>query len=977
MSHMKVPLSILRAALTVFLVFGAATTAHAFIGPGTQSPGSGGGLFYVDPNRNIGFGTSSSTPVSTFNPTSTESGPSNFGYVFTVASTSNPGIAVKKTSATGFGYVQYIWSVRDFGNLQLYREASNLPGFAIFDINPYGDVAIGQKATSTGVGVPARLFVGGSIKAAENVIASSSFIGNAANLTGVSPLSISGGFFQNAVYAFPGPGGGAASLAVGTSTIANLPQVLSVYGGGYFSGSVGIGTTTPATTLQIVSSGNNGVAIGTTGYPSWMGNNGLYVDGAFRAGTYLVASGGSVTWGASTAYIVGYSSGSSMNLRFYTSSTERVRIAESGNVGIGTTTPASRLTVIGSSTITDDIYLTDSKSLRLDSAAATTLLIGNYNSGSFTYGTGAGTASLAVEGDVKGNRLCFGDADCQTSWSGIVGAGGGNYWIQSGSNLYPSSTSWNVGIGTTTPSAQLHLYSTNVPEIRLQDDSSADYSYLTTNTGQDFVLAVTGSNPIRFYTNGNERVRFDENGNVGIGTSTPSQKLTIVGNIEINNTIAGVPQIRFFESDSAYTESMRLLRNNDKLSLTYGHNANEEALTITNTGNVGIGTTTPSKKLHVESGGANSAIFSDPITIGYTFASTDAARKDYVDNNFAPIGGASGVWQLSGSNLYASSTSWNVGIGTSTPVAALNVLSSSNDISRLAGTAVTGGYQSFYDNASGTTRGYVGYGSTLFTAQPITTFGIRSQGALALGRSGSAISMLIDTSGNVGIGTTTPAKKLHVESGGANSAIFSDPITIGYPASSTDAARKDYVDLAIGAVSSSTATAYATSSGACDIDATCEMNGANLQGGDILGVDKLTVTTIDPLYQIGAVKYATYAASIAGGVKEEYVGSATLARFNKKADAYEYTIDFDAINDGSSLWVWRKTVEFGKDTVQVLMTPYGQSANLYYLIQDNKLVLRGDKPAEFSFRLIGNRFDWRDWPTLAKDQTERAGLYIK
>ena len=219
----------------LFLIPNSSFTARAFIGPSTgQNPGSGGGLFKVDSNLNIGFGTASPSPASTFNTTSTESGPSGFGYVFMVASTTNPGLALKNLTSGN----AYVWSSRNFGNLQLYRESATLPGYVVMDINQYGDVAIGDKATSTGTGVTARLTVGGNIKT------TGSYYGNATNVSGIIASNIGGGAFQSANYAFP------LSLAVGTSTTSNLPQTLTVAGGGYFSGSVGIGTTGPGTSLM-------------------------------------------------------------------------------------------------------------------------------------------------------------------------------------------------------------------------------------------------------------------------------------------------------------------------------------------------------------------------------------------------------------------------------------------------------------------------------------------------------------------------------------------------------------------------------------------------------------------------------------------------------------------------------------------------------------------------------------------------------
>lgn len=258
------------------------------------------------------------------------------------------------------------------------------------------------------------------------------------------------------------------------------------------------------------------------------------------------------------------------------------------------------------------------------------------------------------------------------------------------------------------------------------------------------------------------------------------------------------------------------------------------------------------------------------------------------------------------------------------------------------------------------------FGGTAFTLPQNFLYLIRHTNSAA---GAIAVTVSRDT-GNVGIADSTPTEGVLTVGG---TGYFNNTVTVGTPTAAGHAATKSYVD---SAVTSGTASSSANSA-ACSADATCEVNAINAQGGNITGVNKLTVTTIDPLYQIGDKKYSTYASAIAGGVKEEYVGTATLSRYNKKIEEYEYVVDFDAMNDGSSLWVWRKTVEFGKDTVQALMTPYGRAANLYYLIEGNTLVFRGDQPAEFSYRLVGNRFDWRDWPTLANDQAERPSLIVK
>ena len=132
---------------------------------------------------------------------------------------------------------------------------------------------------------------------------------------------------------------------------------------------------------------------------------------------------------------------------------------------------------------------------------------------------------------------------------------------------------------------------------------------------------------------------------------------------------------------------------------------------------------------------------------------------------------------------------------------------------------------------------------------------------------------------------------------------------------------------------------------------------------------KLTAPTIDPLYSIKGTNYSTFVSSISGGVKEEYVGKIKINKTNRVLNEYEATINFDNVEEGSDLWVWRQVVDFNPDNVDVLITPYGSMAQVYYLIDGNKLIFRSDRPATVSYRLVGKRFDWRNWPTLSGDQT--------
>ena len=228
-----------------------------------------------------------------------------------------------------------------------------------------------------------------------------------------------------------------------------------------------------------------------------------------------------------------------------------------------------------------------------------------------------------------------------------------------------------------------------------------------------------------------------------------------------------------------------------------------------------------------------------------------------------------------------------------------------------------------------TTRRYAGYG---LTVNPVDTAGniafSYQIGRIATSSTSTAMNIV---GSNVGVGTTTPAATFAVN-------------------------------------------------GSALITSSLDMKGnINMGSQNITAVNKLTVNTIDPLYNIKGWNYSTFASSIVGGVKEEYVGKIKISRKVSvdNVKEYEAAIDFTKLKEGSDLWVWHKIIDFNTDNVQVLLTPYGSFANLYYKIENNRLIFRSDRPVEVSYRLVGKRFDWRQWPTKALDQSEKAGFILK
>lgn len=226
------------------------------------------------------------------------------------------------------------------------------------------------------------------------------------------------------------------------------------------------------------------------------------------------------------------------------------------------------------------------------------------------------------------------------------------YWTLSGSNLYTSSTTYNVAIGTTTAgTAKLAVIGGNVgigttaPTQPLEVNGNIQllYNLYFGGTSTGFGVAADGltynvynaaSRGHHFKTANQERLTIGYDGNVGIGTTTPNSRLFVRG------------------LGSASTTSALNIQNSSGVS----------SLFVRDDGYVGVRTTTPGANLHVN----GNAIADTPL------AANHLATKSYVDTV------AQSLWVNSGNYLYASSTSWRVGIGTTSPGAALHIYPQNN-----------------------------------------------------------------------------------------------------------------------------------------------------------------------------------------------------------------------------------------------------------------------------------------------------------
>jgi hypothetical protein len=322
-------------------------------------------------------------------------------------------------------------------------------------------------------------------------------------------------------------------------------------------------------------------------------------------------------------------------------------------------------------------------------------------------------------------------------------------------------SSGNVGIGTSSPSSKLHIsQATDALASGLQIRNAADTSSLFIyQDGIDTKYDTGTSGSQIFRTNNTERMRIDSSGNVGIGTSSPTYTLDVVG------TINASERLRIGGGAALYAPDANELQVGSSSAgdfLTF-YTDNGEAMRIDSSGSVGIGTSSPSTPLHIKdsNGGLVQTIETGDSNAAYTkYINSTTGSGTFTDGLLVGIDTdeSATFWQYeashmkfgtSGSERMRIDSSGNVGIGTGSPSEKLEV--SGTGHTRIQVTAGTSSDAAIYLGDSGDADA----GAVIYDNAP---------NALKFRANGSE-RMRIDSSGNVGIGTTSPSGKLDITTG--------------------------------------------------------------------------------------------------------------------------------------------------------------------------------------------------------------------
>jgi hypothetical protein len=208
------------------------------------------------------------------------------------------------------------------------------------------------------------------------------------------------------------------------------------------------------------------------------------------------------------------------------------------------------------------------------------------------------------------------------------------------------NASGNVGIGTTSPGASLHINTSNADVLRVQNmtggvGNKAGIDFVTYNgTGKvariDAIDQGGYNGDMAFYTDGDnvnnsnvvERMRITSAGNIGVGTAAPSVKFDVIGSgaantdLRVNGRIQTGDASNFGGMWVSSTLPMFIGQTN---SNSLGLYNNGWRLIADNNGNVGIGTTSPNQKLTV-----NGTIYGKEVKVDLNVPGPDYVfEKDY------------------------------------------------------------------------------------------------------------------------------------------------------------------------------------------------------------------------------------------------------------------------------------------------------------------------------------------------------------
>jgi hypothetical protein len=635
----------------------------------------------------------------------------------------------------------------------------------------YGTIKV-DTITFTDAGVDKSVTISGLVQNptfSGNITVTGTVSGNTIQGQTVSGATITGG-----AAAFATVTGGVATITSGVFALgsASNPSIS-------FNGDANSGLYSPGADQVAVSTGGTGrlfvdasgnVGVGTSSVNALLEVNNSTAGGEVQRIEGNYDGSGSViltNWrraGGSVAAALKYNDDSSPlcmsigtttshEFRIRTADTDAITIDASQRVGIGTSAPQATLHANGAILSSGALVALSASNIFFDQPTSALSRIGVVGANTSTAG------ALRIS---------------QYSSDGSVGR-----------DVFSIDDQGRVGIGTTSPAAPLDVNGA------IYSRSTGVYTDAITAYGGSSLAVNAGSSNLNITVNASERARIDSSGRLLVGTSSSRSNAFGPANFQIESSLPS--SSLHANSDNAFGagfiisktrgSAFEAVTNGDSLGIisfqggngsallnganisavvdgaVSGGGANDlptrlvfsttsdgassptERLRITSAGLVGIGTSSPSNLLHVSGTSGTSTLFERTGSNGVYIALKDNSGF------FSFIGSTNGVFSIqtpgsSYSDKLVVTSTGNVGIGTTSPGAPLEVIGTAGTISARATTGVSSQTLQIYNNG---TDSYI----------DSTAYGAGSGGGIVFRRNGSGEMGRWDTSGRLLIGTSS------------------------------------------------------------------------------------------------------------------------------------------------------------------------------------------------------------------------------
>ena len=610
-----------------------------------------------------------------------------------------------------------------------------------------------------------------------------------------------------------GTGGALKVIQSGTGEIAGFydgsTEVFKISDGGL----VGIGTTSPTNILSFGGTAartiwmERNTTAATAGQGLTLHSGGAYVGGTDLNGGNLTLSSGIAT-GAGTSNI--YFNTATAGLTGTTDNTPstKMTILGSGNVGIGTMSPSERLEISGgvlkigsgdgynAAIIKDGNGNVSFRSIRAnaywsDGPVNTTAFQVGADGDNIVFTTATSGIAPRFMAHTNGFQVNGGAYNAASAPAGLFEVTNG------ATKIFDVLSTGNVGIGTTSPSELLSLQQAGT--------AKANTNMLSiTNSGNAADMDGTISSILfnQYYYDASTPALVDS-GNISVGTET-----------DWTSTASTQDAYMAFSTvfDGSMTEHMR----------------------ITSAGNVGIGTTNPDNVLHVHkatagtvAADANSILTLENDTTAYlSFLTPATATSGILFGDTGDNGRASVLYnhnidslsiEVAGATAQTIDSSGNVGIGTTSPAGKLTIGTAPSashtggtglDISSAFNTDVNWGQIALYstDAIAANKGGKIVFGGTYNGTSDTTWAGVGGfKENSTSGQYGGYINfwtraygsdmaerVRITSSGNVGIGTTSPTAYLQLKAGTATASTAPLKFTAGTNLTAAEAGAMEW-----------------------------------------------------------------------------------------------------------------------------------------------------------------------------------------